>query len=126
MSQIFICYRREDSEDIAGRIYDRLQDHFRKEHVFFDIDSILAGDNVQENINKAMRQCQVFLAIIGKDWLHVKDKSKRRIKCKKDYVRLEIEAALKHKVHLIPVLVGGALMPSKGKLPPTFETTDAQ
>jgi hypothetical protein len=28
---IFICYRREDSADVTGRIYDRLVDHFGPE-----------------------------------------------------------------------------------------------
>jgi hypothetical protein len=34
---IFICYRRDDSADVTGRIYDRLVDHFTPEHVFMDV-----------------------------------------------------------------------------------------
>ena len=98
MSPIFICYRREDSEDIAGRIYDRLQNHFRRENVFLDTNSIMGGNYFSERIDKAIRQCQVFLAVIGRDWSDVQDG-------KIDYARLEIEAALRHKVYIIPVLV---------------------
>ncbi len=37
---LFISYRREDSPDVCGRIYDRLIQQFGKEAVFKDIDSI--------------------------------------------------------------------------------------
>jgi hypothetical protein len=38
MPRIFISYRREDSEHIAGRLYDRLHAHFGRDNVFMDID----------------------------------------------------------------------------------------
>jgi hypothetical protein len=37
---IFISYRRDDSADIAGRIYDRLVQRFGEDSVFKDVDSI--------------------------------------------------------------------------------------
>lgn len=40
MVAIFISYRRSDSTDTVGRIYDRLSDSFGKESVFKDVDSI--------------------------------------------------------------------------------------
>jgi hypothetical protein len=33
MPKIFISYRREDSEHVAGRIYDRLYTHFGRDNV---------------------------------------------------------------------------------------------
>ena len=43
MPGIFISYRREDSAPSAGRLYDHLVEHFGKEHVFRDIDTIAPG-----------------------------------------------------------------------------------
>ena len=40
---IFISYRRTDSEDICGRIYDRLTQEFSKENVFKDTENIPPG-----------------------------------------------------------------------------------
>jgi len=40
MAKIFLSYRRQDSAGVAGRIYDRLRDHFGNDAVVMDIDSI--------------------------------------------------------------------------------------
>ncbi len=40
MPRLFISYRRTDSKQIAGRIYDRLAPVFGKENIFKDVDSI--------------------------------------------------------------------------------------
>ena len=40
LSGIFISYRRSDSPDATGRIYDRLVAEFGKARVFKDVDSI--------------------------------------------------------------------------------------
>jgi hypothetical protein len=40
---IFISYRRDDSADVAGRIYDRLVDSFGEDLVFKDVDNIPFG-----------------------------------------------------------------------------------
>ena len=42
MSKILISYRREDSADVTGRIYDRLIQVF-PQSVFRDVDSIPLG-----------------------------------------------------------------------------------
>lgn len=43
MPKIFISYRRVDSEDVAGRIYDRLVQHFGHDAIFKDVDDIPFG-----------------------------------------------------------------------------------
>jgi len=40
MPRITISYRRDDTLDITGRIFDRLAAHFGREAVFRDIDNI--------------------------------------------------------------------------------------
>ena len=37
---IFLSYRRKDSADVSGRIYDRLSIKYGKDQVFKDVDSI--------------------------------------------------------------------------------------
>jgi hypothetical protein len=45
MPEIFLSYRRADAAGTAGRLFDRLSQHFGTGQVFRDIDSIEAGDN---------------------------------------------------------------------------------
>ncbi len=68
MSKIFLSYRREDSAGVAGRIYDRLRDHFGRDAVFFDVDSVPYGVDFQEHIESVLSQCDVFLPVIGPHW----------------------------------------------------------
>jgi hypothetical protein len=60
----------------------------------------------------------VLLALVGDRWLTVTDKQgQRRLDDPNDFVRLEIEAALRRKVRIIPILVEGATMPHADELP---------
>ncbi|MEP7285741.1 MAG: SUMF1/EgtB/PvdO family nonheme iron enzyme [Chloroflexota bacterium] len=69
MTKIFISYRRDDSADVAGRIYDRLVAKFGKDAVFKDVDSIPFGVNFKKHLEGVVQQCAVELVIIGKQWL---------------------------------------------------------
>ena len=60
----------------------------------------------------------MLLAIIGKDWIDVKnDAGQRRLDDPSDFVRLETASALKRDIPVIPVLVHGAKMPRAEQLP---------
>jgi len=118
VKKIFVSYRRDDSADVAGRIYDRLVQTFGRESVFKDVDSIPPGLDFRDVIDEAVRKCDVFLVIIGTQWLELKDADgRRRIDDPRDYMRAEIEIALNRNIPVIPVLVQGASMPSADKLP---------
>ncbi len=115
---IFINYRREDAEASAGRLFDQLERVFGRERIFFDVDSIPPGRDFFEELSAKVAECDVFLAVIGKGWLDVKDrKGSRRIDNATDWVRIELEAALQQGKHVIPVLVNGANMPHPEDLP---------
>ena len=115
---IFLSYRRQENEDFAGRLSDRLVDRFGVDQVFIDVDTIEPGVDFTEEISRAVAACQVLLAIIGPGWLTAADKhGRRRLDDPDDIVRLEIEAALARDVRVIPILVGGAAMPSRRDLP---------
>jgi hypothetical protein len=115
---IFISYRRSDSADIAGRIDDRLTGRFGRNLIFKDVDSIPLGLDFKEYLDEKVSECSVFLAIIGDRWLEAGDETGvRRLNDPADFVRIEIESALKRGIPVIPLLVRGAKMPMEGQLP---------
>lgn len=115
-SNIFICYRRSDSADVTGRIYDRLVNVFGEECVFKDVDSILLGRDYRDVLQKSLSNCNIFLAIIGNRWLH-SESGERFFDQTDDFVRFEIETALTRNIPIIPLLVQGTSIPSEGDLP---------
>jgi hypothetical protein len=119
MSKIFLSYRRQDSAGVAGRIYDRLRAHFGDDALFMDIDSIPFGLDFREHINSAFDQCGVLLAVIGPHWAGEAG-APRRIDDPRDFVRIEVEAALERKLPVIPILIDRARMPGEADLPPSL------
>ena len=122
MSKILISYRREDSADVTGRVYDRLIQQFGQEAVFKDVDSIPLGVDFRIYLDEQVAKCDVFLAVIGRDWMRAGGrKGKSRLDDPRDFVRLEIESALKRQILVIPVLVGGASIPVAERLPASVQ-----
>src|SRR5213595_1408766 len=122
MPKIFISYRREDSEHIAGRLHDRLNTYFGRDAVFMDIDTIPFGVDFRKHLDEAVGQCDILLAVIGEGWLEVRHKDgprlgQRRLDDATDFVRIEIGSALARGIPVIPVLVGKAVMPGEQELP---------
>ncbi|MDJ0704727.1 MAG: toll/interleukin-1 receptor domain-containing protein [Leptolyngbyaceae cyanobacterium MO_188.B28] len=120
---IFISYRRSDSIGDTGRIYDYLEGHFGRDRVFKDVDSIPLGVTYREYLEQEVGRCQVLVAVIGPTWLTVSgEDGHRRLDSPTDFVRLEIESALKLRIPVIPLLVNGATMPSSVELPEALRT----
>lgn len=119
MAGVFINYRRDDAKSEAGRLFDWLSRYFGKGQVFMDVSgSIEPGLEFDRVIEKAVASCDVLIVIIGKHWLTAEgDNGKRRLDDPNDFVRLEIGAALKRDIRVIPVLVQGAAMPAESDLP---------
>jgi len=60
----------------------------------------------------------VLIALIGRQWLSIKDKDgKRRLDNTEVFVRIEIATALERNIHLIPVLADSVNMPLSTELP---------
>ena len=122
MSKILISYRRENSADVTGRIYDRLVEQFGRETVFKDVDSIPPGDDFRIHLDEQVAKCDVFLAVIGRDWMKKwGSKGKSRLDDPGDFVCIEIESALKRKIPVIPVMVSGTLISPTERLPASIQ-----
>jgi RNA polymerase sigma factor (sigma-70 family) len=122
MVAVFLNYRRDDSRHITERIHDRLCQAFGADRVFKDLSSISPGNDFRLALQGALGNCQVLLAVIGKQWLSLADLGgRRRIDDEADFVRLEIETALNRSIRVIPILVDGALPPRPADLPVCLE-----
>jgi TIR domain-containing protein len=116
--KIFINYRRDDSISTAGRLHDRLAQTFGRNNLFMDVDHIPAGVDFVEYLPGQVAACDVFLAVIGPNWLDAKDDNgRRRFDNPDDFVTIEIAAALARNIRVIPVLVDGARTPKADRLP---------
>jgi hypothetical protein len=118
MPRIFVSYRRSDSAGHAGRLFDRLRDHFGADCVFRDVDQLKPGDDFVDALARAVDSCDVFVLVIGRDWVDARNaKGDRRLDDPKDFVRLELESALRRKILIVPVLVEGATMFDEEQVP---------
>jgi hypothetical protein len=63
-----------------------------------------------------------LVVVIGRDWLSAQDEDgHRRLDQTDDFVRLEIETALRRGVRVIPILVDGSRMPRAIDLPDSIK-----
>jgi hypothetical protein len=118
MARIFISYRREDSGAWAGRLHDRLREHFGHDNVFMDVDAIEPGLDFTEVIERTVASCDVLIALIGRQWLTSTDATgQRRLDDPEDFVRREIATALRRNIRVIPALIQNTPMPRAANLP---------
>lgn len=124
---IFISYRRSDSAPWTGRLAADLRRYFGhakgQERVYLDIDSNLSARDYMVELEQALLASRVVIAVLGPQWLSSpNDQGQRRLDDPGDLVRMELETALRNGIALVPVLVGGAVMPPGHELPPSIET----
>lgn len=120
MPRIALSYRRADSAAIAGRIFDRLTQHYGANSIFMDIDSIPFGMDFRSHIRKTLLDTDIVVVIVGRAWRGLRPDGSARIEQESDVVRIEVETALQRGVPVIPVLVDGATMPTSSELPPSL------
>jgi uncharacterized RDD family membrane protein YckC len=100
-------------------LYEHLVREWGPDRVFIDIDAIAPGDDFREAIARTMHTCDVVIVVIGPNWISARDQAgNRRLDDESDTHRQEVAAALAAAdVRVIPVLVGGASMPTLSELP---------
>jgi len=102
--KIFVSYRRDDAPGDARGIYERLGRTFGEGKVFMDVDQLLAGQRFDRELDKALAECDVLIAVIGSRWMELLSECTQH--GKRDYVRDEIAAALQREIIVIPVMMG--------------------
>lgn len=116
--RIFISYRRDDSLNAANGINDGLSSRLPTASIFMDLDSIPAGTDFIEQIERFLESCDTVLVLIGPQWLGATDAAgRRRLDDPSDYVRAEVASALASTARVFPVILDGAQMPSARDLP---------
>lgn len=111
MAHIFLSYRRTDSSDVTGRIFDALCKIFGEKNIFKDVDSIPLSVKFADFIKYTLAKSKVVIVVIGPNWVS------KRLNDRSDFVRQEIETALQLDVPIVPVIVGGGSIPEKSVLP---------
>jgi hypothetical protein len=122
MADIFICYRRADSGASAETLKTKLCDEFERSSdkgtlVYLDVRDPRPGEKWPDNIKDALTASHVVLVVIGPDWAKPSADGTKRLEREDDWVRQEIELAIKGKKTAIPVLVDNAKLPNEDELP---------
>jgi hypothetical protein len=108
--RVFVSYHRGESDALIGRFVDRLQTAFGATHVFRDTSAMKGADAWLQRINSALADAKVVVVAIGPRW------SEHRREVGTDWVRYELMMARANGCTVLPVLLDGAVMPSRGEL----------
>ena len=100
---VFISYRREGGEYTAKMIRDKLKE--KGYRVFFDVESLRSGE-FNTKLYSVIDGCKDFLLILSPGSLD-------RCDNEDDWVRREIEYALKKGKNIVPVLLRGFQFPDQ-------------
>jgi TIR domain/Pvc16 N-terminal domain len=119
MAKFFISYRRTDTAQIVGRVYDKLATYFGADAIFVDVDDIPPGTNFRTHIQGFISTCDALLVVIGPHWVD-RFAHEEVLGDSEDYVRIEIEIALGHAIPVLPILIDQTPMPRHTELPSTI------
>ena len=118
MVDVFISYRRQDSQQVCEELFRHLTKNLPGLKVFMDVEGIAPGRKWKAELEKEVKKCQVLIVLMGPDWISIEnDEGIRRITERKDYVRQEISSAIRNHKSIIPILVNGATIPNEVELP---------
>jgi len=112
---LFMSYRRSDSGPWTGRLTADLRAHFGQSNVYLDLDSNLPAQDYIDKIERWLHHASVAVVVIGPTWAD--GDHARRLANPADLHRREVEIALGSGATVMPVLVGGAMMPGAGAVP---------
>jgi hypothetical protein len=114
---VYISYRRGDPTHAGSLVYASLIQRFDPRNVVWDVATMAAGENPVGPLAERIALCDVMLVVIGPQWLGPPGEGGRRLDHAGDWIRLEVEAALREGLPLIPVLVDDARFPDPEDLP---------
>jgi 4a-hydroxytetrahydrobiopterin dehydratase len=114
--RVFLSYRRSDLPDQATALQLVLKHALPDVSVFVDTESINPSERWPDRLITALGHSSAMVALIGPNWRGEADGTDRFAN-RKDWVRLELEYALEHKVTVVPVLFGTTTKTAYRKLP---------
>jgi hypothetical protein len=118
MRKIFVSYRREPDQYVAGNLSRELRRHFGDSQVFRDKESIEGGVSWKQHVLNEIDRDSVLLVLIGQKWGDARDAGgNRRLDKPDDPIRLEIADAMRDGAAIIPLLLENAQMPPASELP---------
>lgn len=113
MSHLFLSYRRSDSPDTVKFLCERLKSRLPRWEIFYDHESIPAGQPFPERLRREITSATIVLTVIGPRWL---DLLRERRTLPVDHVREEIRLALESGRTVLPVPVLNASLPTEAEL----------
>lgn len=125
---VFLSYRRQDTGQVVSRLLADLVATIGENRIFYDRENLHGGDRWKERLKEEVGRCSVFLALIGKGWLHARNEQsgQRRLDEPEDWVRSEMELALEiarsNELLIVPLLVDDAKMPEPRFLPTSIQS----
>lgn len=91
--------------------------------VFIDTRTLELGDQFEGRILRAIEDCDLFVELIGTDWLALPNEKQAALE--DDVLLLEIIAAITLDKDIVPLLIDGATMPKTEALPEAIKGLNA-
>lgn len=118
MANIFVSYRRVDSQDMTAWIVDYLKSMFGDSNIFRDIYDIAPGKDFTELLRESLDQCDIVIVVLGQKWVQeINRRNEQHLHGDIDWVHEEVNLALTKHKHIIIALIDGASIPQKAVLP---------
>ena len=115
---IFLSYRRDDTGPFALALRAELELRLDGIPIFLDVSRIQGGDQWAAILDDALAKATILIALIGPNWTGEAADKPPRIEAEDDWVRREVARALAHPSDaVLPVLMNGATIPEKARLP---------
>src|SRR6266436_2726842 len=125
--QAFVSYRRNDTfmrglnhGDPPSAFMDNLKSALGRlggSEIFIDTSEIEGGDFYERRIFDAISDCNLFVVLIGTDWLRLLNEKAERAKIgEPDILAREIATALELEKLIVPLQIDGASMPTEADL----------
>ncbi len=126
MSRILISYRRQSSLPAAAQVYEPLARHFEAQSgpgaVYMDVDGVPHGVPPSAYLDERVGTAELLIAVIADGWLTETDEhGQRLLDSPDDPFRIEIEAALRRGIPIVPVYMDGAKPVSAADLPDSMK-----
>ena len=73
MTDIFISYRRQDSQEICKDLFIHLVKALPDFKIFMDVNTIDAGNKWRDELEMGIEKCDVLLVMIGPNWSSIQN-----------------------------------------------------